>query len=339
MNAALSAIEVPSTRQVTLVAPGLFKGTEAEAGAPAAFLQRLLARADHEPRSITGFEARLFDLFGVLPEPGRDLPVAAVTRVADMGVVDNNWWIRADPVYLEPRRDSLILRAVSGLSAGEAERLAAELNESLALDGWLLRAPHPQRWYLKPPAEAEIVTTALADTVGRDIAPLLPRGPGHKAWHTRLNELQILLHTSPVNAERETQGRLPANSVWFWGGGRLPRLGETRWSAVWANDPLSLGLARLAGVPAQPLPPGIERGWPRDAGQQLIVLTGPGDDHGHTRQLAKTWLEPLCAAVHRGDLDSLALLSDSGPQFRYCRRHRLRLWRRQRPLPAWLEPA
>lgn len=334
MNASLPGIEAPPTRQVTLLAPGLFKGADAEAGAPATFLQRLLARADHEPRSITGFEARLFELFGVIAEPDRDLPVAAVTRVADMGVVDNDWWIRADPVYLEPRRDSLILRATSELSAGEADRLAAELNESLTLDGWLLRVPHPQRWYLKPPAGTEIATTALADAIGRDIAPLLPRGPDHKAWHTRLNEFQILLHTSQVNTEREAQDRLPANSVWFWGGGRLPLLGETRWSGVWANDPLSLGLARLAGIPAQPLPSGIGHGWPQGEGQQLIVLTGPGDDREFVRQMSETWLEPLGAAVHRGDLDSLAVLSDSGPQFRYCRRHRLRLWRRQRPLPA-----
>lgn len=339
MNASLSGIDVLATRQVTLVAPGLFKPASAEGVTHATLLMRLLARADHEPQPVTGFEARLFDLFGVIPEVGRDLPVAAVTRLADMGVVDNDWWIRADPVHLEPRRDSLILRAIPELIASEADCLAAELNESLTLDGWLLRAPHPQRWYLKPPAAGEIVTTALAEAMGRDIAPFLPRGPDHKAWHTRLNEIQILLHTSPVNAEREAQGRLPANSVWFWGGGRLPRLGETRWSRVWADDPLSLGLARLAGVPAQPLPSSIEHGWPPDEGRQLIVITGLGADHEAVRKMARTWLEPLSAAVHRGDLNSLELVSDSGPRFRYRRHHRLRVWRRRRPLHTWLEVA
>lgn len=338
MNASLPTIESPPPRQVTLVVPGLFKAANAASMAHAPLLQRLLARADQEPQSVSGFEARLFQLFGVAAEPDRDLPVAAVARVADMGIVDNNWWIRADPVYLEPRRDSLILRATSELNAGEADRLAAELNESLALDGWLLRAPHPQRWYLKPPAETGIATTALADAIGHDISPLLPRGPDHKSWHTRLNEIQILLHTSKVNVERETQGQLPVNSVWFWGGGRMPRLGEPRWSKVWADDPLSLGLARLAGIPAQSLP-NAERGWPMAEGHQLIVLTSLTADKEAVQQLSLTWLEPLCAAIHRGDLNSLVLLSDSGPGFYYRRHHRLRLWRRHRSLQAWLERA
>ncbi len=189
-------------RQVTLYVPGLFAGPAAPA-----MLLRLLARADQWPGGPEGDAERLFAFFGIAPQAGQDLPVAAVTRVADMGVIDRDWWIRADPVYLEPGRDSLVMHAGLGLTPEEAGQLLTELNESLAQDGWLLMAPRPERWYLKPPAAAAITTTPLAFANGRNLHPLLPQGRDRKTWHTRLNEIQILLHTSPVNVARAARGQ------------------------------------------------------------------------------------------------------------------------------------
>lgn len=332
----------PSTmaRQVTLYIPGLFAGPAAPA-----ILLRLLARADQLPGGAEGDAERLFALFGILPEPGHDLPVDAVSRVADMGVIDREWWIRADPVYLEPGHDSLVMHAGLGLTPDEAERLVAELNESLAQDGWLLKAPRPERWYLKPPAAAAITTTPLAAANGRNVHPLLPKGADHKAWHMRLNEIQILLHTSPVNAAREARGVLPANSVWFWGGGRLPQPGAEEWARVSADDPLSLGLARLAGVPSSPLPAnGAELLAQPGGGEQLMVLALPAPILSQAdaeawqaalERLVHDWLTPLVAAMHAGALAELTLVSDSGASFRYQRRHRWCFWRRLRPLAAY----
>jgi len=333
---------IPSTlaRQVTLYIPGLFAGPSAPEP-----LLRLLVRADQLPGRAEGDTERLFALFGIAPEAGRDLPVAAVTRVADMGVIDREWWIRADPVYLELGRDSLVMRAGLGLTPDEAARLVAELNESLAQDGWLLKAPRPERWYLKPPAAAAITTTPLAAAIGRNVRPLLPQGADYKAWHTRLNEIQILLYTSPVNAAREARGLLPANSVWFWGGGRLPQPGAEEWARVSSDDPLSLGLARLAGVPSGPVPMNSAEllAQPGD-GDQLLVLGLPAPILSQAdaeawqaalERLVHDWLTPLMAAVHAGALAELTLVSDTGASFRYRRLHRWRLWRRTRPLAAY----
>jgi hypothetical protein len=327
-------------RQVTLYIPGLFAGPLA----PATLL-RLLARADQIAGGAEGDMQRLFALFGIAPESGQDLPVAAVTRVADMGVIDREWWIRADPVYLELGRESLVMRAGLGLTQDEAARLVAELNESLAQDGWLLKAPRPERWYLKPPAAAAITTTPLATANGRNVHPLLPQGADYKAWHTRLNEIQILLYTSPVNAAREARGLLPANSVWFWGGGRLPQPGVEEWVRVSSDDPLSLGLARLAGVPSGPVPMKSAEllAQPGD-GEQLLVLGLPAPILSQAdaeawqaalERLVHDWLTPLMAAVHAGALAELTLLSDTGASFRYRRRHRWYFWRRARPLAAY----
>jgi hypothetical protein len=314
-------------KRITLYVPGLLSG-----GAAPPALVRLLARADRLDGGGDPGE-RQFAPFGVAREPGRDLPVAAVTRIVDAGVIDREWWIRADPVYLEARRDSLVLHAGLGLRRDEAEQLATELDESLALDGWLLKAPVPERWYLKPPAEAAITTTPLSEAVGRNVHPLLPQGPDRPVWHSRLNELQILLHTSSVNAAREARGELPANSVWFWGGGRLPRVTADIWGAVYAHDPVSVGLARLAGTPAQPVPPdGAALLAGLTAGAALVVLEPPGET---LERFCMLWLAPLLAAVHGDGISALTVVSDYGPGFRYVRRHRWRVWRRGRPLSEW----
>jgi hypothetical protein len=352
-----------SSRRVTLLIPGLFGDAFLPVGSdpslmdtmPPASLSKLLARADCRPNPVVGMDARLFDLFGVSLSSGDDLPVASVTRLADMGIVDREWWIRADPVNLVATRNGLVLQAGLGLNQDEADRLVAELSEALAQDGWLLKAPRPERWYLKPPVAPAITTTPLARAIGYDIHPLLPQGPDRKAWHTYLNEFQILLHSSPVNAAREARGALPANSVWFWGGGRLPQVGAVRWAQLWSDpgavvgamdfEPLAQGLARLAGVPGGPVPAnGAELLAQPGGGEQLLVLGLPAPILSQAdaeawqtalERLAHDWLTPLVAGVHAGTLAELTLVSDTGASFRYRRRHCLRFWRRPHSLAAY----
>src|SRR4030067_734783 len=125
MQAHFAVKPSPPARQVTLYISGLFAGPaapSAELRTGPEPLMRLLARADQLPGGAEGDTQRLFALFGITPEAGRDLPVAAVTRVADMGGIDREWWIRADPVYLELGRDSRVLRAGLGLSQHQARR-------------------------------------------------------------------------------------------------------------------------------------------------------------------------------------------------------------------------
>jgi len=296
-------------------------------------IRQMFARADREPMDPIGFEARLMAVFGVEVMSDQDWPVAPVTRLADMGVADQDWWIRADPVYLEPRRDSLVLQSGLKLRQDDADRLVAELNAAMNGEGWRIKAASPERWYLKPPNAPEIRTTPLRAARGRDVHDLLPRGPDWKTWHTRLSEFQILMHTSPVNAEREANGLLPANSVWFWGGGRLPAPKPDQWARIWTEDPLGLGLARLAGIPVSSGQPDMGV-WKSVASGQFLIIApedplSPGGRGSESKPpVWEQWLEDLLQAVHGGNVDSLTLIPDEGPIYHYRRPYRWRFWRR-----------
>lgn len=338
-----------SPASLSLLIPGLFGPLPATEPLPTLpTLETWLARAEAQAGPPRGLESALFQLFGSETPTEGDLPVAAVTRVLDMGVIDNGWWLRADPVHLRPERDRLILAdsQMLDITQDEANGLVAEIMEHYKTDGWLLKAARPGRWYLKPPRAPKMTTTPLPEVIGHDIHPSLPQGKDGKAWHTILNEMQILLHTAKINEERERHEKLPINSLWFWGGGRLPKLKPVAWTQLWSEEPLSLAFARLAQVPSGALPADFEA-WRRQAdrgGEHLIVLDGLrvtqqyADESAWAAammQLERQWIAPLFAAMRAGTLTHAMLITDTGRQYRITRRSARRWWRRRRPLAAY----
>ncbi len=314
-------------------------------------LETLLARADRaEPSrdttdgSAPSLETSIFRLFDMPPPAGADLPVAAVTRVADGGEVDDAWWLRADPVCLLPQGGGLLLQPGDdlGLTLEQARALVDEILQVFAADGWHLEAPVAHRWYLRLATPPAMHTTPLARVAGRDIHPYLPTGKDAKAWHVAMNEIQILLHTAGVNVERESHGQVPINSLWFWGGGQRPTLPTVTWTHVWSDEVLSRGLASLAGRAHGALPTDASD-WLAQAaaGQHLLVM-----DSGTTlvraaevdrwqeflMRLEQQWIAPLVAAVKSGNLDSVTLYSERGHGFHITRKTLGRWWRRRRAL-------
>ena len=335
---------VADVSPLQLLLPGLLgiQGSESEPQEPPRLpaLETLLTRAERQSLPVRGLESLLFSLFGAEIPDDADLPVAAVTRVLDLGVVDSGWWIRADPVHLNPQRDQLILSDsyALDLTQEEANRLAAEISEVYAPDGWTVKAPRPSRWYIKPSHTPKVTTTPLPEVVGRDIHPYLPRGSEAKAWHTILNEIQIVLHTSKVNEQREHAGKLPVNSLWFWGGGRMPRIQSVGWGGLWSTEPVSLTLARLAELPTQSTPANFNEWQQQVPGPQaqLVVLDAlrapvlyrNADSWASLmEQLERDWFAPLLEALCERRLESAVLLTDNGSSFRITSRQARRWWR------------
>ena len=312
-------------------------------------LEWLLARADREHAvRPPDLEATLFDLFDIDVDVEHDLPVAPVTRALDLGVIDNSWWLRADPVHLRADRDRLILadNKVLGVTQDEADRLVSEIMDVYAEDGWVLKAARPDRWYLKPTDVPKLTTIPLPAVIGRDINACLPQGKDRQVWHTILNEMQILLHTAKANADRERRGALPINSVWFWGGGRLPELKHTQWNHVWSTEPVSLALARLSQTPSTGVPESAENWLESDTtpGQHLLVLDqgreaieyGAVDEwHRFVDAIENNWIAPLVAGLHDKKVSSVSILLETGERFHLNGKTARRWWRRRRPLQRY----
>jgi hypothetical protein len=276
----------------------------------AAIFEKLLAYGKQTSKSAhNSSEALLFEIFGLETDSNKDLPVASVTRLLDLGVVDKSWWMRVDPVHLVAGQQGLIMLANHELelSAAEAEALVGEITQAMEEEGWTLKVPNPHRWYLKPADIPDITTTPPDAVMGRDVHHFLPKGEDAKTWHTYLNEIQILLHTSQINLERESAGKLSANSVWFWGGGSLPQLKESSWSGVWTDDVVTLALARLSDTPHHVFPDNPED-WAQQATEGKHLLVIDWDRFANTAdELDRKWGEWLINALKTSAVDSVTI--------------------------------
>jgi hypothetical protein len=340
--------------QLNLVIPGLF-GPPAIKQLPTAWqdlnlpaFEVLLSRAARGAVEARGLEQTLFDLFKIAIAGEGDVPVAAVTRQWDARDAGNHWWLRADPVHLRADRDRIVMLGNTALSIAkeEYEQLAAELNKHFADEAWDLTAVNARRWYLRLASDPGIRTEPLSAVVGQDILHHMPHGLNERHWRGLMNEVQMVLHASAVNAVREAQGQLPINSLWFWGGGRLPQAAQGSWAHVWGNDELTRSLAALTDVPCATLPTSAAE-WLEDqiSGDHLIVMDALqekiaiGNVEGW-REFLETlhdyWLLPLLNALKRRRLDALNLYPADGTVFRITGRGVRRWWVRRRPLAVWL---
>ncbi|MEO5694874.1 MAG: hypothetical protein ABIQ72_17200 [Usitatibacter sp.] len=214
-------------------------------------VEKWLARADVQRVKDRGLEGWLASQFSLHPgsEPGKELPVAAITLAADAGAKPGDW-LRADPVHMRIGQDAVSLHDASilAITQAEAAALLASLQELFASDGLEFSAPVPDRWYVRVPAGEMPKTTHIDDAVGRNVFRLLPKGEGRINWGSAITETQMVMSSHAVNTARERTGQPAINSVWFWGGGALPMKVEAPYSTVHASNALARGLAMLAGI-------------------------------------------------------------------------------------------
>ncbi len=242
------------------------------------------------------------------------LPAAAVRRLAAGGVADDAEWICLDPVRLLFEERHLVLDDPRSLALDEAEAaaLAVSLAPTFAGLGEIERMG-PQHWNLRlaspPPAFAD-----LTSSIGRTAAPL-PADAAWRPWRQALNEAQMVLHAHPVNQAREAAGKPVVNSLWPWGGGRLPAATACHHDSVWASDSVIRGLARLQGVGTADLPAEFRLPPGESALALFDDLATParlGDAIAWREALTRlesAWLAPALAALRGGGLDELHLLA------------------------------
>ena len=301
----------------TLIIPGFLRAHQAAGRPRLPALERMLGRATALPtRHTYPYVASLFGL--------QDIALAPLMRLADGGVSDQAYWLRADPVHLAPDRDQLVLTPPAALevSREETQALAAAFDATYGGEGWHLEFPHPQRGYLKAPKPLDVITHDPELFVGGPVLAAMPEGPDGQGLKQLMNETQMLFHTHPVNSTREEAGRPAINSLWFWGGGVLPSPTHKKPVRTVGDLLLLRGLAIWAGLPSIHFDnaPQVQEG-------DLIGLQA--DD---LEGLEQDWFGPLFAKVKAGAIRHIDLHLEGLGDFTLSTGGARRFWRFSRGL-------
>ncbi|MFZ5502584.1 MAG: hypothetical protein ACOY3V_03485 [Pseudomonadota bacterium] len=337
-------------KNVHLVIADLFLpqdiAAEVIAGLHLPALEGMLSRGRGMVGPAHALESHLLSLFG-LPEQGAvaawgasfdGLPAAAPDAV----------WLRADPAYVQLQRERMVLLPNPDIDSAEAAQLAGGLNDYFSGLGMTFFAPHPQRWYLQVERLPDIRTTPLSLALGRDMRELLPQGNEAQRWHRLCNEVQMFLFDHPVNQAREACGKLPINSLWFWGEGRAVGQPQKNYARVCSDEVLAAMLAAAAEIPFA----GWATQWhtPDDGvdGQtQLLWWRGlrtvlqQGDLNAWRNALENfeaAYAQPLWQALCRGEIGQLRmdiLGSDGMRCVQLKRGDTWAIWRRRKRLSAY----
>ena len=335
--------------QIQLLIPGLLWPAASLLGpASGLALDGLAALLGRGRRQVTAFEPydrQLARLFGL---QGDALPLATLRRLGEADAPTpepGSHWLCADPVNLSFAREHLLLQAFPDdeLDVAESAELVAELNGIFA-DLGRFEACAPTRWYLRLHQPTAVTLYPLDDVTGRPVKHFLPEGDDARLWQRTMNEAQIVLHNHARSRAREEAGRRAVNSVWLWGAGALDTPPQAPARQVQATDPISVGLARAAGVGVEP--PNPDRALTQDSLVVLDALRKPAQQldldtwRRELEALERDWFAPLAEAFRAGRIDTLRLTApgDRGTlQLELRRSERWKFWRKPFAFDALLK--
>jgi hypothetical protein len=267
-----------------------------------------------------------------------DWPVAHVGALG-LGLRTTGTWM-ATPVALEARLDHVRLRdrGLLRVPLEQRQALTAEFMRLFGDDLSLQPAGGPSLMLCGGP-EADISTTDPARLLDSDIGRALPGGSAAAGELRRLvAEIEMWLHSSPVNAAREKARQRRITSLWLWGGGAMrggsiERSEQPPFTLHGTDDHVAaLQLLIGSGSPAA-MTPSRFAGWVDDLPAFIEFAPMSGDSGESLSGLEQKWFAPARDALTTGKLDSLRLVAND-KVFEVQPRSGWKFWRQRR---TWLE--
>lgn len=293
----------------------------------------------------------VFSEFGLSLNKNNDTHYASLTllaeNAADIELVKNSYWLRADPVNIQPDRDSALLAAYEemSLTQDEADKLVTQINAHFIDEPWQLYTFAPHRWYLRLDNKTDLTTFPVMNVMGEDVNQFMFSGKDKDYWFKITNELQMLLHGTNVNFERESRNLLTVNSVWLWGGGASPELHSNKQSGydqVITNNTLFSGLARYCECALSPLSRDLIKNI--ESGNHFIVLDALSalvqrrDLYSFVEKLNEIendFLHNINELLENGKINRVKLISNNGITFTVTKKHLHRWWKRIKPFSGF----
>lgn len=209
------------------VAPGKeLSARERDGFASPTGMARLMARGHWQPLqrcTEDPLEAWLADCLGYASTHSSTPPPWAMLGLPD-APAHRVWWV--SPVHVGIGREGVTLTPPESLDLSDEEAAAFNgmMLSVLAPAGWTIRADAPTQapqWGVRMQCQQALPQTLSSPwSVARQrLTDLLPSGAAMADWRRLWMELQVTLHTHPLNAARQARGLPAVNAYWWWGGG------------------------------------------------------------------------------------------------------------------------
>ena len=263
-------------------------------------------RLDGDAGSFTPPHERAWaDAVGVAGADGA-LPLAAVEAAADGLRLEPGAVALLTPVHWQVGRDHVRLDdpAVLGLDEAASRTLFDAMQPLFASEGYALHWGAPLRWYAVHDEFDGLRCASLDRAIGRPIEHWLPADPRARRIRRLQGEVQMLLHTHPLNEEREARGVPTVNSFWLSGCGRgqSPRAQGVRVEAALRASALAGDAAAWAeawrGLDAGPIAALLDAA----TGGGAVAITLCGERHAQNyRSTRRSWWRRVASTWTRTD--------------------------------------
>lgn len=352
---------------------------------------------DSPDDSDNSYYACLMKEFGVqnlLPQfspdsPLQPLPIASICYCYDTADLSDNekildiasgsqlkeqWIMRVDPCFMAPDRDQLVMAEMPNLdiSLAEAQQLVDAINHFFLNieeeNFWTLRAVSPERWYIVSEKPIRLQSVPPEKVLGQSVKPFLfnkksadgefSSAQDSSHWLNLFHEFQMILHQSPVNKQRTEQGKLPVNSLWFWGAGQVldcsaliqdlsqeltkesTQEQTQSLTTVYTDDVFVKGLAHLKKQTICSLPDKYQP-FANKEGERAIYIINDfmrainNKDIfswvGLLQQFESHYLIPLIKELKTGKIAEIEFVSPSGKRLLLTKKLFHRWWRKKEP--------
>lgn len=263
----------------------------------------------------------------------------------DVTISSDAYWLRADPINMQPDRDTVLIAAHEGiaLTQDEADKLVEHINQHFVDEPWQLYAFAPHRWYLCIEQQADLKTHSLSKVLGEDVNSFMPTGNDSAYWFNTINEIQMLLHGTNVNFERDSRNMLLANSVWLWGGGCLPEItSANNYDNIITNNILYTGIANYSNCNVleleNRLPDNIDKGNNFIVLDLLSEFVHGRDLYRFTQELnniEEVFFTQCNELLENRKVDVIKLMTNDGITLTITRKLLHRWWKRIKPFSGF----
>lgn len=233
---------------------------------------------------------------------------ARLTWLGEGGDARSGSYFQVMPVHFQVGLDDVRYLLPPPLSNVEAEAIFESLKPLISSAGFNLlkgSSESGSEWYLWCERELKINTFSLRNLSHSRLFNLMPQGADASVLRRLMTELQMLLHDHPVNQQRQRQGLLPVNALWFYGHAPVKPVSCSIQPIVISDLPYVRGLCQGLNLQHQMPPTDVRSLLEMNVERLLLVLPEQS-----LQSVENAWLQPMYSAMLKGQFTQLDIHLD-----------------------------